>query len=77
MDEHVRRRDLVSGLLGAEHAQQYRTSPTFHAMIDSLAAMLPAMVDGLAVDADKSDVALAALTEAAKRLQFRPEVPAS
>lgn len=47
-------RALIEGLIG-EHVDAYYHSPTFRSAIRSLAAMLPAMIDGLAEEAKAGD----------------------
>ncbi len=49
------RHALVSGLIGDEHAHLYSTSASFKAGIDTLVLMLPAMIDGLASQANTND----------------------
>jgi hypothetical protein len=47
-------RALLAGLVGP-HRDRYLNSPSFHAAIDRLRALLPAMIAGLAADADVAD----------------------
>lgn len=65
------RRDLVAALVG-EHVQKYETNSMFHHAVDTLAAMLPAWVDGLADQAEKQAEELA---ERVERLQMSPPQP--
>lgn len=55
MNENLRAH-LISGLVG-DHVEQYQNSPEFYHAINTLAAMLPSMVDGLAASAAKHDEA--------------------
>lgn len=59
------RGDIVYAIVGPEHRELYLNSPAFHIQIDTLAAMLPAWVDGLAVHARHTDRRNAALLEIA------------
>lgn len=52
------RRDLVAALVG-EHVQKYERNAYFHHAVDTLAAMLPAWIDGLADQAEKQAEVLA------------------
>ena len=53
--ERTRTQHLTEGLVGP-HVRLYRTNVVFHNAIDTLAAMLPAMVEGLMADAEKREV---------------------
>lgn len=48
-------RELIEALVGREHAELYHTSASFHAAVHTLASMLPAMVGGLAEEAQRQD----------------------
>lgn len=66
MDEQERQRHLIDGLVGDEHADRYRKSIVFKSVVDTLAAYLPFMVDGLAAEADRQDERFARMIEAAR-----------
>jgi len=46
---------LRQGLVGDKHAHLYCTSASFRQSVDTLAMMLPAMIDGLAARAVATD----------------------
>ncbi len=49
-------RHLVAGLVGDKHRHRYTSSAYFKMVVDQIAAMLPAWVDGLAAQSDAYDV---------------------
>lgn len=51
-------RDLIEGLVG-DRQRLYRTNAVFKSAVDTLAAMLPLWVDGLAAHAETTDAASA------------------
>jgi len=46
---------LREGLVGEDHARLYHESATFRRAVDTLVAMLPRWIDGLAADAAEQD----------------------
>lgn len=44
--------DLVLGLVGENHRDQYLNDAEFHSRIELLARMLPSWVDGIAAECD-------------------------
>lgn len=48
-------RHLIEGLVGDRHRDKWHHSPTFKAAVETLAGMLPAMVDGLARESEQQD----------------------
>jgi hypothetical protein len=48
-------RELIEALVTPGHQEQYRNSAAFYNAVNTLAAMLPAMVAGLAAEAEEQD----------------------
>lgn len=67
-----RAREIVVALVGPEHRQRYTMSPSFRQAVDTLVAMLPAWVDGLAAQSDEADRRIAAAAEALARSPIGP-----
>lgn len=62
----MRRGDLAHYLAG-DHSELWMTSPSFRAMVTTLAEMLPLMVNGMAAEAEKKDAIHAELMKAVMR----------
>jgi hypothetical protein len=65
-DPSYQRARLVGALVGTQHRGAYATSARFHNIIDTLAACLPAMVEGIAQQAADDDARDLAETERLK-----------
>lgn len=54
MSDGDEREFLIRGLVGRDHEMQWHNDARFRASIEVLVTMLPAMVNGLALEADKN-----------------------
>lgn len=61
---------LLRGLLGDTHAHMYSMSPSFKAAVDTLARMLPAMIDGIAAKAMIDDHKLQSAITTTMRINY-------
>lgn len=68
MTEGERHRALIFGLVGAKNHRRFMTSVQFRTSIETLARMLPPMIDGLAAAIDESDITIAQMAEQARRI---------
>ena len=65
---------LVRALLEEKHSDLYRNNATFYHGLNTLCALLPSMVDGLALRADEDERDRLAMQ---KLLEMQPAGPAS
>lgn len=56
---------LIRGIVG-DHAARYQRSPQFHAMVKTLAQMIPLWADGMADASVEADAAMARAIQMAK-----------
>jgi hypothetical protein len=70
--ERTRTQDLTKGLVGTpDLVRLYRTNVVFHNAVDRLVAMLPAMVEGLAQDAEYQEQRRQAMMRRAMEMPTR------
>lgn len=65
---------VIALALAAGHVDLYVNSPSFHDAVDTLAALLPAMVDGLAAQANAQDAQRETLRERVARAGTVPRI---
>jgi len=67
---------LISELVPEQHRDLYMNSAHFKNAVDTLVRMLPMMVDGFAIDAERKDAELRAAISAAESMPMRFRLPA-
>lgn len=68
----MNQRAHLTAALAAGHERLYDTSPTFRAQVDTLAAMLPDWVAGMAAAAAERDATIERAAAAMRHATFRP-----